>query len=46
MSNDNNKYFPQNRSYRGDKKVKLDLRNYATKTDLKNVANVDVSSSV
>ena len=46
MSNDNNKYFPQNRSHRGDIKVKLDLSNYATKTDLKNVANVDVSSSV
>ena len=37
-------YFPPYRSSRGDIKVKLDLRNYATKTDLKNVTHVDVSS--
>ena len=44
MSNDNNKYFPPSRRFRGDVKVKLDLSNYATKTDLKNVTHVDVSS--
>ena len=37
-------YSPQNRSHRGDIKVELDLSNYATKTDLKNVTHVDVSS--
>ena len=34
-------YFPSYRSHGGDIKVELDLSNYATKTDLK---NVDVSS--
>ena len=28
----------------GDIKVKIDLSNYATKTDLKNVTHVDISS--
>ena len=37
-------YFPPYRSSRGDIKVELDLSNYATKTDLKNVTHVDVSS--
>ena len=38
-------YFPPSRRrFRGDIKVKLDLSNYATKTDLKNVTHVDVSS--
>ena len=37
-------YFPRNRSHGGDIKVKLDLSNYATKTDFKNVTHVDVSS--
>ena len=37
-------YFPRSRRFRRDIKVKLDLSNYATKTDLKNVAHVDVSS--
>ena len=38
-------YFPKpNKSHGGDIKVKLDLDNYATKTDLKNVTHVDVSS--
>ena len=37
-------YFPPNRSRRGDTKVKLDLSNYATNNDLKNVTHVDVSS--
>ena len=37
-------YFPSYRSSGGDIKVKLDLSNYATKTDLKNVTHVDVGS--
>ena len=37
-------YFPPYRSSGGDIKVELDLSNYATKTNLKNVAHVDVSS--
>ena len=37
-------YFPPYRSHGGDIKVVLDFGNYATKTDLKNVTHVDVSS--
>ena len=37
-------YFPPYRSHGGDIKVELDLSNYATKTDLKNVTHVDTSS--
>ena len=37
-------YFPTCRSHGSDIKVGLDLRNYATKTDLKNVTHVNVSS--
>ena len=37
-------YFPPYKSSRGDIKVELDLSNYATKTDLKNVTRVYVSS--
>ena len=37
-------YFPPYRSSREDIRVKLDLSDYATKTDLKNVTHVDVSS--
>ena len=37
-------YFPPYRSHGGDIKVDLDLSNYATKQDLKNVTHVDVSS--
>ena len=38
-------YFPKaHDSLGGDINVKVDLSNYATKTDLKNVAHVDVSS--
>ena len=37
-------YFPPYRSSREDTKFKLDLNNYVTKTDLKNVTHVDVSS--
>ena len=35
---------PSKRRFRGDIKVKLDWSNYATKTDLKTVTHVDVSS--
>ena len=37
-------YYPPYRSSSNNIKVKLDLVNYATKTDLKNVTHVDVSS--
>ena len=37
-------FFPSSRRLRGDIKVRLDLSNFATKTDLKNVTRVDVSS--
>ena len=37
-------YFPPYKNFRGDIKVKLDLSNYATKADLKNVTHVDASS--
>ena len=38
-------YFPPSRRrFRRDIKVNLDLSNYATKTDLKNVTRVDVRS--
>ena len=37
-------YFPPYRSPGGDIKVDLDLSNYTTKTDLKNVTHLDVSS--
>ena len=37
-------YYPPYRSSSNDIKVKLDLVNYATKTDLKNITHVDVSS--
>ena len=39
-----NKHFPPYKGSGGDIKVELDLSNYATKTDLKNVTHVDVSS--
>ena len=39
-------YFPRSRRFRRDTKVKLVLKNYVTKTDLKNVTHVDVSSFV
>ena len=39
------KYFPNPyKNHGGYIKVKLDLSNYATKTDLKNVTHVDFSS--
>ena len=38
-------YFPKRyETFGGDINVKVDLSNYATKTDLKNVSHVDVSS--
>ena len=37
-------YFPPYRSTRRNIKVELDLSSYETKTDLKNVTHVDVSS--
>ena len=37
-------YFPAYRSSGRNIKVELDLSSYATKTDLKNVTHVDVSS--
>ena len=38
-------YFPKPfRSFGGHINVKVDLSNYATKTDLKNVTHVDTSS--
>ena len=37
-------YFPPYRSFGRNFKVELDLISYATKTDLKNVAHVDISS--
>ena len=40
-------YFPKpNEPFGGDINVKVDLSNYETKTDLKNVTHVDVSSFV
>ena len=40
----NEHFLSRSRRFRRDIKVKLDLSNYATKTDLKNVRHVDVSS--
>ena len=37
-------YYPPYRSSSNNIKVKLDLVNYATKTDLKNITHADVSS--
>ena len=37
------KYFPPYRGHIPDIRVRLDLSNYATKTDLKNVSHVDTS---
>ena len=37
-------YYPPYKSSRNNVKVELDLTNYATKTDLKNITHVDVSS--
>ena len=37
-------YFPPYRGHIADVKVRLDLTNYATKTDLKIVTHVDTSN--
>ena len=37
-------YYPPYKSSSNNIKVELDLTNYATKTDLKNIMPVDVSS--
>ena len=37
-------YYPPCKSSNNNVKVELDLTNYATKTDLKNITHVDVSS--
>ena len=37
-------YYPPNKSSSNNIKVELDLTNYATKTDSKNITHVDVSS--
>ena len=38
-------YFPKPyEHFRGDIKVKANLSNYATKTDLKNISHIDTSS--
>ena len=37
-------YYPPYKSYSNNIKVELDLTNYATKTDLKNITHTDVSS--
>ena len=39
-----NKYFPPYGGASNDIKVELDLSNYATKDDVKNITHVDVSS--
>ena len=37
-------YYPPYKSSSNNIKVELDLRNYATKDDVKNITHVDVSS--
>ena len=37
-------YYPPYKSSSNNIKVELDLANYATKTDLKNITHVDISS--
>ena len=37
-------YFPPYKSSSGNIKIELDLSNYATKDDVKNITHVDVSS--
>ena len=39
------RFFPKlYKPFRGDIKVKVDLSNYATQTDIKNTSHVDTSS--
>ena len=37
-------YYPPYKGFSNNIKVELDLTNYATKNDLKNITHVDVSS--
>ena len=37
-------YFPKPQSHEENIKVKIDLSNYATKEDIKNITHVDTSS--
>ena len=37
-------YYPPYKSFSSNVKVELDLTNYATKANLKNITHVDVSS--
>ena len=37
-------YYPPNKSSSNNVKVELDLTNYTTKTDLKNITHLDVST--
>ena len=37
-------YYPSHKSSSKNVKIELDLTNYATKTDLKNITHADVSS--
>ena len=37
-------YYPPYKSFSSNVKVELDLTNYATKTNLKNITHADVSS--
>ena len=37
-------YYPRYKSSSNNVKVELDLTNYATKNDLKNITHIDVSS--
>ena len=38
-------YYPPYKSSSNNVKVEIDLTNYATKTDLKKIAHVDVSTT-
>ena len=41
-----NQYFPKPyEPFDGDINIKVDMSNYATKTDIKNISHVDTSSS-
>ena len=37
-------YFPEPSSHKENMKVKIDLTNYATKEDIKNITHVDTSN--
>ena len=39
------KFYPKPyKAFRGSIKIKIDLSNYATKTDIKSISHVDISS--